>query len=260
MNVSLSVRGHIDPTNPSQVTTFLNETYPTKTSAPEWSVTWQYTPFPESQPVHAYPNIEVRDGLPVTLSDLKSLNVDLAWTYSLGNTPKDTSDTPEFDSISLNTNVAIDMFFDSLKDNATDSTIAEYEIMVWFAHYGVAAQTIGNSSGIVDTQVVNTTTLYASLFFSVCRTSTNEHSNLYYGNHTASQSVLQHVYTWVASEDTTSFTGDISPLITALTSKTGARYPSTSDYMGVFGFGSEAYYADQNVTFYVPKLEVDIQT
>ncbi|KUL87392.1 hypothetical protein ZTR_04734 [Talaromyces verruculosus] len=225
------------------VTTFLNETYPTKTSAPEWSVTWQYTPFPESQPVHAYPNIEVHDGLPVTLSDLKSLNIDVAWSYSLGNTPKDTSDTPEFDSISLNTNVAIDMFFDSLEKNATDSTMAEYEIMVWFAHYGVAAQSIGNASGIVDTQVVNTTTF-----------------NLYYGNHTVGQSVLQHVYTWVASEDTTSFTGDISPLITALTSKTGTRYPSTSDYMGIFGFGSEAYYADQNVTFYVPKLDVDIQT
>ncbi|KAI7977685.1 hypothetical protein EIK77_010276 [Talaromyces pinophilus] len=162
MNVSLPVCGRIDPTNTSQVTTFLNETYPTKTSAPEWSVTWQYTPFPESQPVHAYPNIEVHDGLPVTLSDLKSLNVDLAWSYSLGNTPKDTSDTPEFDSISLNTNVAIDMFFDSLEKNATDSTMAAYEIMVWFAHYGVAAQTIGNASGIVDTKVVNTTTLYVS--------------------------------------------------------------------------------------------------
>ena len=68
------------------------------------------------------------------------------------------------------------------------------------------------------------------------------------------------MYTWVASEDTEQFTGDISPLITALTSKTGTRYPTTSDFMGVFGFGSEAYYADQNVTFYVPKLEVDIQT
>lgn len=225
------------------VTTFLNETYPTKTTAPEWSVTWQYTPFPETQPVHAYPNIEVSDGLPLTLSDLTSLNVDLAWTYALGNTPKDTSDTPEFGSISLNTNVAIDMFFDSLKGNATDSTIAEYEIMVWFAHYGDAAQTIGNASGIVDTKVVNTTTF-----------------NLYYGNHTVSHDVLQHVYTWVASEDTASFTGDIAPLITALTGKTGARYPSTSDYLGIFGFGSEAYYSDQNVTFYVPKLQVDIQT
>jgi phage tail tube protein FII len=91
------------------------------------------------------------------------LTVDVAWTYALGNTPKDTSDTPEFNSISLNTNVAIDMFFDSLSTNATDSTIAEYEIMVWFAHYGDGAQTIGNASGIVDTKVINTTTLYVFL-------------------------------------------------------------------------------------------------
>lgn len=160
MNVSLSTGRHIDSTNTSQVTTFLNETYPTKTTAPEWSVTWSYPPFPEDQPVHAYSNIEVSEGLPLTLSDLKSLTVDLAWTYSVGNIPKDTSDTPDFNSIALNTNVAIDMFFDSLKSNATNSTIAEYEIMVWFAHYGDAAQTIGNASGIVDTQIVNTTTLY----------------------------------------------------------------------------------------------------
>lgn len=212
--------------------------------------------------MHGYPNVEVADGLPVTLSDLKSLNVDLAWTYALGDTPKDTSDTPEFDSVSLNTNVAIDMFFDSIKENATDSTISEYEIMVWFAHYGDAAQTIGNASGIVDTKIVNTTTLYVFLcpLFIDRYSSADVYSDLYYGNHTASQGVLQHVYTWVASETTESFTGDISPLITALTSKTGTRYPSTSDYMGVFGFGSEAYSADQNVTFYVPKLQVDIET
>lgn len=113
--------------------------------------------------MHAYPNVEVSKGLPLTLSDLKSLNIDMSWTYALGNLPKDVSDTPQFDSISLNTNVAIDMFFDSLKENATDSTIAEYEIMVWFAHYGNAAQTIGNASGIVDTKVINTTTLYVPL-------------------------------------------------------------------------------------------------
>ena len=110
--------------------------------------------------MHAYPNVEVTADLPLTLSDLSSLTVDLAWTYALGNTPKDTSDTPEFDSIALNTNVAIDMFFDSKKENATNSTIAEYEIMVWFAHYGDAAQTIGNASGIVETQAINQTTLY----------------------------------------------------------------------------------------------------
>lgn len=212
--------------------------------------------------MHGYPNIEVSDGLPLTLSDLNSLNVDLAWTYALGNTPKDTSDTPEFDSVALNTNVAIDMFFDSAKENATNSSIAKYEIMVWFAHYGDAAQTIGNASGIVDTKIVNTTTLYGFLCFLCIEvySSANVYSDLYYGNHTASDDVLQHVYTWVASEDTASFTGDIAPLIAALTSKTGTSYPTTSDYMGVFGFGSEAYSANQNVTFYVPKLQVDIQT
>lgn len=94
------------------------------------------------------------------LSDVRALNFDMAWTYALGNETKDTSDTPEFNSVSLNTNVAIDMFFDSDKNNAVNSSMAKHEIMVWFAHYGDSAQSIGNATGIVESKVINQTTLY----------------------------------------------------------------------------------------------------
>ncbi|EED13686.1 conserved hypothetical protein [Talaromyces stipitatus ATCC 10500] len=224
------------------VTTFNNQTYPTKTSAPEWTVTWKYDMGPETQPVHAYPNIQVLDGLPVTLSDVKAVNFDMAWIYNLGNETKPTSDTPEFDSISLNTNVAIDMFFDGNETNASNSSLAAYEIMVWFAHYGNAAQAIGNSSGIVERKIINQTEF-----------------DLYHGSHII-DGKTQNVFTWVASENIESFYGDISPLITELTSKTGTEYPKESDYMGSFGFGTEAYSANQFVTFHVPRLEVNIQT
>ena len=56
------------------------------------------------------------------------------------------------------------MFFDSDKKNATDSSSAKYEIMVWFAHFGNSAQTIGNNSGngigVINTHTVNNTELY----------------------------------------------------------------------------------------------------
>lgn len=83
---------------------------------------------------------------------------------------------------------------------------------------------------------------------------------MYHGSHTVGENILQNVFTWVAHTDVKSFTGDLWPLISELTSKTGSQYPSETDYMGSFGFGSEAYYADNWVTFYVPKLQVDLQT
>lgn len=81
-------------------------------------------------------------------------------------------------------------------------------------------------------------------------------SELYYGTNNKDQNV----FTWVAKETTTIFTGDLTSLITTLTSNSSAGYPSETDYMGVFAFGSEAYYAETNVTFYVPKFSIDIRT
>lgn len=245
-----------------QVTTNDNETYPTSTSAPKWSATWQYEAGPETQPVHAFPNIMVDDGLPITLGNVSAIDFDLFWTYSVGDVATTSTDTSDFNSVSLNTNVAIDMFMDSDATTASNSSAAKYEIMVWFAHFGDAAQVIGNSTGVVDTVNLNGTTLYGFavlfpfFFFSRCSQLTDIYSDLYYGTNSESQNV----FSWVTQDTTERFTGDLSQLITELTSKSGSEYPSTSDYLGSFAFGSEAYYATQNVTFYVPELSVDIQS
>lgn len=66
--------------------------------------------------------------------------------------------------------------------------------------------------------------------------------------------------TWVASATAETFTGDIYPLISDLYSLTGPLYPSSSDYMGVFQFGTETYSSSTNVTFWCPELYVDIQS
>jgi len=64
------------------------------------------------------------------------------------------------------------------------------------------------------------------------------------------------VFTWLAPQNTTSFTGDISPLITALS--TNPKGPSSQAYLGYYAFGTEAFYSGGNVTLSVPKLALEV--
>lgn len=81
-------------------------------------------------------------------------------------------------------------------------------------------------------------------------------SDLYAAKNEKNQNVL----TWVVSGHLTEeFTGDIYPLITDLYTMNGDIYPSSSDYMGVLQFGTEAFSSNSNVTFAVPKFWIDIQ-
>ncbi len=81
-------------------------------------------------------------------------------------------------------------------------------------------------------------------------------SNLYTGNNSLSQSVL----TWVASETTEVFGGDIAPLLTKLSSVESAKFPTTPLYLGHLGMGTEAFSANVNITFSIPVLSIDIET
>ncbi|KAJ5669495.1 hypothetical protein N7462_010565 [Penicillium macrosclerotiorum] len=220
------------------VTTNNNETYATSTTAPGFSVTWQYDTGPTSQPVHAFPNIMIDNILPIELGKMTEVNFDVHWTYGVGSVVAESTDDTALDNDDLQTNVAIDMFFDSDKETAQNSTKAKYEVMVWFADYGSSAQPIGLSSGAVTTKTLNGTTF-----------------NLYTGTNSDEQNVLS----WVAETTTQTFSGDLYPLITDLYTLSGDVYPSSSDYMGVFQFGTEAFSSTKNVTFWVPKLAIDIQ-
>ena len=76
--------------------------------------------------------------------------------------------------------------------------------------------------------------------------------------YTGQNSLDQYVLTWVASETTEKFHGDLAPLVTKLTTLSG-NYPTESDYLGYMGLGSEALYATNSTTFYVPMLSIDIE-
>ncbi|EXL91707.1 hypothetical protein FOIG_15226 [Fusarium odoratissimum NRRL 54006] len=127
-----------------------NETYATKTTAPRWSVVWEYPQGPETAPVHAFPNIKV-DGsvFPAKLNTIDKIEIDFEWTYALGNgsakgaTQATKTDLAAMKKNLLNANVAMDMFMDSDQKKAQDSEDASHEIMVWFAAIGPATQPLG---------------------------------------------------------------------------------------------------------------------
>lgn len=219
------------------VTSLNNGTYSTPSTAPQFTVTWKYPPGPATQPVHAFPNVQVVTGLPAVLSSIKTIGLSMHWTYGVGDTPAATTIESELTANEVNTNVAIDMFFDADQKAAENSSLANYEVMVWFATFGSAAQPIGLEDGIVATEIINGTTF-----------------NLYTGQN----SLLQNVLTWEAATTTETFVGDIAPLLTKLDTVAKANFTSTGLFMGHLGMGSEAFSAKNNVTFSMPLLSVDI--
>lgn len=204
--------------------------------ADPFSVTWNFTQGPETQPVRAFPNalLEGADNLPKTLSSIKEIPVDLAWTYGLGDSNQTSTDPATLEAQNVNANVAIDIFMDTNSGKSTVTTQAKHEVMVWLAKYGPATQPIGWDKGAQQTVVVNGTS---------------------FGLYTGQNGNGVNVWTWVASTTTNRFVGDILPLVTALETSSG---PNGNDYLGYFGFGTEAYNSPTNVTFACSELYIDV--
>lgn len=93
------------------------------------------------------------------VGSVKSIGVATEWTYGVGNEPVAKTDVAELTKNDVNTNVAIDMFLDADKSNSQNNSKAAYEVMVWFADFGPAAQPIGLNNGTVATESINGTTL-----------------------------------------------------------------------------------------------------
>lgn len=126
----------------------VNQTYAAQT-APEFSITWQYDPGPQTAPVHGYPNIRVDDVLPKEMDKISELYLDLHWTYGVGDETAASTDVQALTKENLATNVAIDMFLDADADKAKNGTDAKFEVMVWFWMSNIEAQPHGwGSPGI----------------------------------------------------------------------------------------------------------------
>ncbi|KAJ5520508.1 Glycoside hydrolase family 12 [Penicillium fimorum] len=219
------------------VTTFVNQTYPAQT-APEFSVTWQYDHGPETMPVHGYPNIRVDDVLPKEMDKISELNLDLHWTYGVGDKTAVSTDVQALEKENLATNVAIDMFLDTDANKAENGTQAKFEVMVWFWMSNVEAQPHGWGHPVLN------------------RTLEGTKFTLYTGENDNGQKVLS----WVPGSIVERFTGDIYPLITDLYNLEGDNYPAKNDYLGSLSFGTEVYSVDSNVTFWAEQYKIDIKS
>lgn len=74
----------------------------------------------------------------------------------------------------------------------------------------------------------------------------------------------QDVFSWVAAETITEFHSDISPLFNNILDPEGVKglkvdIPRVTDFLGYVGFGTQAYNSKGNVTFWVPRLSMDIR-
>ena len=112
-------------------------------------------------PVHAFPNANLRlpDQLPVQLSDLSALTIDVQWTYGSGNAVADSLDDAALEEAGMNANVCVDMFLSSDKDKAANTTESDFEVMVWLGRWGDATDPIGYAKGPQDNYTVNGTVL-----------------------------------------------------------------------------------------------------
>jgi len=173
--------------------------------------------------------------IPILLSNVSSLNLDVAWSYSVGNKPSNSTDSDAIEAAGMNANVCVDMFLASDKDKSISTTESQYEVMVWVGRYGPATQPIGIVQGSKDAFIINGTRF-----------------DLYSGTN----GINQQVHTWVADKNATRFNGNIAPLITRLSANGG---PKATDHLGYVAFGSEALYSPQNMTFYVPKLQLEVE-
>ena len=220
------------------ITTWDNQTYSSPAMSPSFTATWMYPQGPVTEPVHAFANakLDMPRVIPVQLSNMSNLALDVKWSYAVGDKAENATDVNSLDVIEMNANVCVDMFLDQAKLDIEVTEKSAFEVMVWLGRWGTATQPIGNLQGVVVTENVNGT-----LF------------DLYFGDNSNGQQV----YTWVAQSNTTEFVGDIAPLINSLSTHGG---PTTADYLGYVAFGSEALWSTTNVTFAVRELNLDLVT
>ncbi|KAJ2898765.1 putative Glycoside Hydrolase Family 12 [Zalerion maritima] len=204
---------------------------------PEFDVTWRWTETPDS--VNSYPHVKFQNtNVPSSIGNITSLRLKTSW--GLGGPDEDFPvegiQASDINAIDLRCNVGWDMFGASDLEASQAEVNATTEIMIWLGLFGkpwplgyskepkYPAQTLGG----VD-------------------------FNLYDGMNERGQTVL----TWVAAENVTEFDAEVLPLIEYLLDN---DFVDGDDILGLVEFGSEAFYATDNVTFSAYNMEVTLET
>jgi hypothetical protein len=140
------------------MTTFENATYPSNSTAPPFSITWEYafkianasSRANETQPLmHAFPQAQIDGGvLPLALQELGQLTLDFYWTMGPGDTIAMTTSLLPLGAHEVNASVALDMYMDPDQTNAGNASVATYEMIIIFAHFGLE-HPIGFGNGTI---------------------------------------------------------------------------------------------------------------
>ncbi|KAH6718717.1 concanavalin A-like lectin/glucanase domain-containing protein, partial [Leptodontidium sp. MPI-SDFR-AT-0119] len=203
------------------------------------AATWTWTNTSSADSVHAFPNLLLNSiqQSPVHLSNLTSLVAHVDWHMGPSTMPtSSTFETTALEKLNATANVAFDMFLDPDPRNATSTVSPTFEVMVWLA-------TIGPTYPI---GYFNATSSARPR----CKMGGTDFE-LYTGTNTLNQ----HVFSWVPTKNTTSFTGDLA---------VGIHYLSENNllpgdnYLGVVQFGTETFFAEEYVTFTAAGISVDV--
>jgi hypothetical protein len=129
------------------MTTFENATYPSNSTAPPFSITWEYpfaianasSPANETQPLmHAFPQAQIDSVvLPLALQELDQLTLDFNWTMGPGDTNALATSLLPLGAHEVNASVTLDMYMDPDQTNSGNASIATYEMIIIFAHFGL---------------------------------------------------------------------------------------------------------------------------
>lgn len=206
-------------------------------------VSWEWT----GQPVvRGFPHVALRTKqLPVRLSDLRSLSVAASWELSpaslIEGASADPNTEPNASALQANhvqANVCVDVFADQDRERSLDSSEQQYEVMIWFGHFGTAALPVGNTA-LLDPPIV---ILIQDTEFKLY-TGTNHNGQI--------------VYTWVANRTLTIFDMDLAPLFGFLAAK---DMVPIDVYLGTVQFGTEIFSAENQVNFSVKSFEASVKT
>lgn len=99
--------------------------------------------------------------MPIQLSALSGLTLDVEWTYQAGAlAPQQTAlDNADVTAAQLNANVCVDMFLAADQGNSESTTDSDYEVMVWLGQFGDSVQPLGYGGAPLETKLIDGTTL-----------------------------------------------------------------------------------------------------
>ncbi|KAK5679571.1 hypothetical protein LTS10_008392 [Elasticomyces elasticus] len=183
-----------------------------------WGTTWSWAN--NANDVKSYANV-ILDFTPTQLSGISSLMSSWDWSY--------TGDS-----------IVADVSYDLFTNSVASTTSEEYEIMIWLGRLGTAGPIASSYDASGNPVAVASTTVAGHTF------------DLYKGTN----GVQTATYSFVATENITSFSGDVNEFLTYLID---SQSFDSSQYLVSIGAGTEAF-TGSNAVFTTSSYSIAIDT